>query len=79
MIRQTTTAPVASAAQATASGSIINVVSTIADLKALPAVSRKGAVLVLGKFAPADAGGGFYWWNATDTRADNGTTVLIPT
>lgn len=79
MIRQTTTAPVTPTVAITSSGLAFNIVSTIADLKALPASSRTGTVLVLGRFTPADAGGGFYWWNSTDTRSDNGTTVLVHT
>lgn len=57
----------------------LTTVSTIANLKAIPAVSRSGTVLVLGRFSAADLGGGIYWWNANDTRADNGTTVIMPT
>lgn len=55
-----------------------NLVSTRSDLKALPVIQRVGTVLVLGRFAPADGLGGIYWWNAFDTRSDNGDTVITP-
>lgn len=79
MIRQTTTAPVTQAAVITSSGLLLNIVPTYAALKALPVAQRVGTVIVLGKFAKADGGGGIWCWEATDTRADNGTTVLVPT
>ena len=36
-------------------------------------------VEVLGYSAQADGGGGVFWWNATDTTPDNGSTVIAPT
>lgn len=57
----------------------INVALTYAELKGFTTVNRFGTVIVLGRFSPADGDGGIWWWNASDTRADNGTTVLAPT
>jgi len=51
---------------------------SIAYLKGLP-VGTYQTVEVLGYSAQADGGGGVFWWNATDTTPDNGSTVIAPT
>jgi hypothetical protein len=55
------------------------VVNTIADLKALvtPLVANT-VCFVLGYYAALDLGGGQYYWNSSDSRADNAGTVIIP-
>lgn len=55
------------------------VVSSIAALKALAGVALVGAVFALGYYGAGDTGGGVYYWNSTDIRADNSGTVLRPT
>ena len=52
--------------------------SSVAALRALPATSHFGVRRTLGYYTPGDGGGETYWWNASDTRADNGGNVLQP-
>jgi hypothetical protein len=53
-------------------------VDSIAGLKALNAPSTAAVIVVLGYYLPQDLGGGLYYWNASDTRADNGGTIIQP-
>lgn len=55
----------------------LNVVNTIAALKAL-APGAYATVLVLGYAAAGDGGTGTFWWNAADNTADNGGTIIQP-
>jgi hypothetical protein len=54
----------------------VSVVATIAALKALTV--RPAIVQVNGYYAAGDGGGGTFRWNASDTTADNGGTIIIP-
>lgn len=55
------------------------VVSSIADLRALPKTGSPN-VCVTGYYAPGDGGGGFYYYDAADTTsADNGGTIIVAT
>lgn len=63
----------------TAGGIMMNgvqVVNSIAELKALIGLGFPTTVLVLGYTSAGDGGGGHYWWNSADTTADNGGTVI---
>lgn len=53
-------------------------VQVLADLRAL-LPGAAGAATLNGTNAAGDGGGGIYFWNATDTRADNGTTIIAAT
>lgn len=59
----------------------ILIVDTIAQLRALPVPSEPDTYFVRGSSALGDFGhgAGFFYWNATDTTADNGGTVLVCT
>jgi hypothetical protein len=54
----------------------MDVVDTIALLKAKNAPGNKHTVIVLGFAAAGDGGGGLYFWNAADVTADNGGTII---
>lgn len=54
----------------------VQVVDSIAALKALAGPSGAITVMVRGYAAIGDGGGGFYWWNSADMTADNGGTVI---
>lgn len=56
--------------------SVIQVLDTIAQLKALAVPGSAVTYLVRGFAAAGDGGGGFYWWKAADVTADNGGTIL---
>ncbi|MHB8413915.1 MAG: autotransporter outer membrane beta-barrel domain-containing protein [Acidiferrobacteraceae bacterium] len=60
------------------SGGLAFVVSTVATLKALAAPTAALFVATEGYHSAGDGGAGTYWWNSTDTTADNGVTVLAP-
>ncbi len=53
---------------------------TVADVKALTPdqAAALGTVTTQGYYAAGDGGAGAYWWNSTDTTADNGGTVIAP-
>lgn len=55
---------------------VVQIVGTVAQLKAVAAPGAAVAYLVLGFAAAGDGGGGFFWWNAADVAADNGGTIL---
>lgn len=54
----------------------VQVVATIAALKARNSPTNPVAVLVLGYAAAGDGGGGLYWWNSADVAADNTGTII---
>lgn len=58
--------------------SLVQVVDTIASLKALAIPSGAVQYFVRGYYTAGDGGGGVFRWNASDTAADNLGTVLIP-
>lgn len=55
---------------------MVNIIATIALLKALAAPVAPIVYLVAGFAAFGDGGGGLYWWNSADSTADNGGTVI---
>ena len=55
-----------------------DIVDTIVTLKTIAPPTQLLGVLVLGTTVKGDGGGGFYWWNATDARADNGVSIIQP-
>lgn len=55
---------------------IIQVVDTMAALKALTAPGSTVTYLVRGYAALGDGAGGFYWWDAASTTADDGGTII---
>lgn len=55
----------------------LQVVETIAQLRTFTGLSNM-AVLTLGTSAPGDGGANLYYYNATSTASDNGTTVIVP-
>lgn len=64
------------ASEAAQKDSSVQVVDTIAVLKALSAPSSAVTYLVRGYAAVQDGGGGFYWWDAASGTADDGGTVI---
>lgn len=56
--------------------SVIQVLDSIAALKALSAPAGAVTYLVRGFAAAGDGGGGFYFWKAADVTADDGGTVI---
>ncbi|RPE09230.1 hypothetical protein EGT74_19715 [Chitinophaga lutea] len=50
--------------------------NTIADLKAYTGTTPNELVTVLGYHAPADGGGGDFYWNATSAAGEDGGTVF---
>ena len=52
------------------------VVNTVADLRAAP---PNGTAITLGCLAAGDGGGGFWRWDATNSRDDNTGTIVCPT
>lgn len=58
--------------------SLVQVVDTIAALRALPQPSSALQYLVRGYYVAGDGGGGTFRWNAADATVDNGGTVIIP-
>jgi hypothetical protein len=52
--------------------------ATIAALKALTAPSVATSIYVIGYFAAADGGEGWFDYNTASTASDNGGTVIIP-
>lgn len=60
---------------------MINPVLPLTNVAALRALSEPGAIQIrqtLGYTDAGDGGDGVYWWNASDTRTDNGGTVIQP-
>ena len=55
----------------------MQVVSNVAALRSFTGLANM-LVAVLGTNTPVDGGQGFYYFNATSTAADNGTTVIVP-
>lgn len=55
-----------------------NSTPTISSLRALSAPPDAAAYSVLGYYTNGDGGGGLFYWNATDTRADDGGTIIAP-
>ena len=53
-------------------------VQTMAALRALAVPTSLVTVLMLGFAAAGDGGWGIYWWNAGDTTADDGGTIIQP-
>lgn len=53
-------------------------VTNVAALKALAAPSVAATYQTEGYYTAGDGGAGTYWWNSTDTTADNGGTVIAP-
>lgn len=53
-------------------------VGTMAELRALPAPSRKTVAYLEGYYAPNDGGGGALVWVASSAKTDNGGTVVVP-
>jgi hypothetical protein len=50
----------------------------VTQLRAL--VGTQGMqIFVRGTLAPADGGGGDFYWNSTSTGPDNGTSIIVPT
>jgi len=56
---------------------VLQCVNNIAELRALDADSSK-IVEVLGYYAPADKGGGLFYWDNTNTDADDAGVTIIP-
>ena len=52
--------------------------SNVAALEALAPPTQAVIRVTLGYTTPGDGGHGFYWWNAGDTRADNGIDIIQP-
>lgn len=52
--------------------------ASLAVLRALPVPTQTVARDTLGYYVAGDNGHGRYRWNASDTRADNGGTVIQP-
>src|SRR5258708_512738 len=50
--------------------------ATLAELKTFAAPLANQTVWVDGSNTRGDGLGDTYWWNATDSRADNGTTII---
>ncbi len=59
-------------------GSPPNAVNTFAQLRQGPVTDLFGLVMVEGGAAIGDGLGGVFYWNPTDTTADNGTTIIRP-
>ena len=65
---------------ATNSTSQVNVVSSIAGLRALLKTSSISRALVTGYYAQGDGGGGIYYYDATDTTSvDSGGDIIVAT
>jgi hypothetical protein len=56
----------------------IQVVDTIAQLRALTPPASAVTYFVRGYYAVGDGGGGHFRWNSSDVTTDNGGTVIIP-
>lgn len=59
-------------------GDILGEVNTIAALKALATTDLTGGQFVRGYYAAGDGGAGTYFWNSSDSRADNGGSIIQP-
>jgi hypothetical protein len=55
---------------------LVQVLDSVAALKALPVPAGAVTYLVRGFAAAGDGGGGFYWWDATSATADDGGTII---
>jgi hypothetical protein len=55
---------------------VVQVVDTIAALRALSKPATAVTYLVRGYYATGDGGGGTYRWNSADTSTDNGGTIV---
>lgn len=64
------------ASEAAQKTSAVQVLSTIAALKALATPGSDLTYLVRGYAASGDGGGGFYWWDAASGAADDGGTII---
>lgn len=53
-------------------------VTLLSDLRNITPPTGAATISVDGGIALADGGGGIFTWNATDVRADNGSTIIIP-
>ena len=53
-------------------------VTNVTAVKALAGAQLTGVVTTQGYTTAGDGGAGSYWWNSTDTTADNGGTVIAP-
>jgi hypothetical protein len=58
--------------------SYVQVVANVAALRSFTALDSM-LVACLGTATPNDGGQGFYYFNASSTSTDNGTTVVVPT
>ncbi len=59
-------------------GGLPHVVDTLVALRQLRQTDLFGVVALSGAVTVGDGSGGNYYWNAADTTADNGTTVIRP-
>lgn len=57
-------------------GTMIGILNSFAALKALAVPASSVTYLVRGSAAAGDGGAGLFFWNASDTTADNGGTIL---
>ena len=58
---------------------LVQILDTMAALRALPTPIGAVTYLLRGYNAIGDGGGGFFYWNSTDTRGDNWGTVIALT
>lgn len=57
----------------------LTVSATVADLRTVTGTVQHEMAVVLGSSAVGDGGGSNYFWDATSSATDNGTTVVKPT
>lgn len=74
-------ATAAASSAALAAASAVVVVSTMAALKALSLATLQNSARIdlLGYYAANDGGGGQFYWNSGDTRADDTGCIIQPT
>ncbi len=60
-------------------GGLPRLVNTFLEFRLLSGPDLSGVTTALGATTINDGNGGTYYWNPTDTSADNGTTVIKPT
>lgn len=57
---------------------VIQWTTNIASLRAFSGAVPIQVAYIVGYSTPNDGGQGHYYWNATSTAPDNGTSVIVP-
>ncbi len=65
-------------AAAAGAGANVYTFSGVEEMRAFVPRSENVIIQLTGYYTPGDGGGGYFYWDATSSEADNGGTVLAP-